>query len=114
MDVQLDVAQLQTTLRSIKVAGLLRISLITQKMITLLFIADGAIERSTDIYKALALGPNTVMVGRPQLYALAVAGALGVAHMLRVLREELEVTMAMIGTSSIDDITEDTLYRSDY
>ncbi|PKH04273.1 alpha-hydroxy-acid oxidizing enzyme [Psychromonas sp. MB-3u-54] len=77
-------------------------------------IVDGAIERGTDIYKALALGADTVMVGRPQLYALAVAGALGVAHMLRVLREELEVTMAMMGTPTIDDITQDTLYQSDY
>jgi len=73
-------------------------------------IADGAIERGTDIYKAIALGANTVMVGRPQLYALAVAGALGVAHMLRVLREELEVTMAMMGTPTIADITPDTLF----
>lgn len=77
-------------------------------------IADGAIERGTDIYKALALGADTVMVGRPQIYALAVAGALGVAHMLRVLREELEVTMAMMGTATIDEITADTLYQSDY
>lgn len=75
-------------------------------------IVDGAIERGTDIYKAIALGANTVMVGRPQLYALAVAGAIGVAHMLRVLREELEVTMAMMGTPTIADITPETLYRN--
>jgi isopentenyl diphosphate isomerase/L-lactate dehydrogenase-like FMN-dependent dehydrogenase len=73
-------------------------------------IVDGAIERGTDIYKAIALGANTVMVGRPQLYALAVAGPVGVAHMLRVLREELEVTMAMMGTPRITDITPETLY----
>ncbi|MFT6986619.1 MAG: 4-hydroxymandelate oxidase [Psychromonas sp.] len=77
-------------------------------------IVDGAIERGTDIYKAIALGANTVMVGRPQLYALAVAGALGVAHMLRVLREELEVTMAMMGTPTIGDITQDTIYRGEH
>ncbi|WP_413699589.1 alpha-hydroxy-acid oxidizing protein [Psychromonas sp. KJ10-10] len=76
-------------------------------------IVDGAIERGTDIYKAIALGANTVMVGRPQLYSLAVAGAVGVAHMLRVLREELEVTMAMMGTPKISDITAQTLYSSD-
>lgn len=76
-------------------------------------ILDGAIERGTDIYKALALGANTVMVGRPQLYALAVAGSLGVAHMLRILREELEVTMAMMGTAAIKDINTDTLFAND-
>ncbi|MGB5444591.1 MAG: alpha-hydroxy acid oxidase [Psychromonas sp.] len=75
-------------------------------------ILDGSIERGTDIYKAIALGANTVMVGRPQLYALAVAGALGVAHMLRLLREELEVTMAMMGTARIEDIDEQTLYSA--
>ncbi|KKL89809.1 hypothetical protein LCGC14_1911000, partial [marine sediment metagenome] len=45
---------------------------------------DGGIERGTDIFKALALGANLVCLGRPQLYALSVAGALGVAHLLRV------------------------------
>jgi isopentenyl diphosphate isomerase/L-lactate dehydrogenase-like FMN-dependent dehydrogenase len=65
---------------------------------------DGGIERGTDIFKALALGANAVMIGRPQIYALAVAGALGVASMLRILREELEVTMALAGTASIDKI----------
>lgn len=75
-------------------------------------IVDGAIERGTDIYKAIALGANTVMVGRAQIYALAVAGAVGVAHMLRVLREELEVTMAMMGTPRITDISSESLYSS--
>lgn len=65
---------------------------------------DGGVERGTDIFKALALGANAVMIGRPQIYALAVAGALGVASMLRILREELEVTMALTGVSSIKDI----------
>jgi len=43
-------------------------------------------------------------LGRPQLYALSVAGALGVAHMLRIIREELEVTMALAGTPTVSDI----------
>lgn len=75
-------------------------------------ILDGAIERGTDVYKAIALGANIVMIGRPQLYALAVAGPLGVAHMLRILREELEVTMAMMGTPVIEDIKKYTLFDS--
>ncbi len=70
---------------------------------------DGGIQRGTDTFKALALGADAVLVGRPQLYALAVAGALGVAHMLRVLREELEVTMSLAGTPTINDITRHAL-----
>ena len=41
---------------------------------------DGGIRSGLDVFKAIALGANAVMIGRPQLYALAVAGALGVAH----------------------------------
>jgi 4-hydroxymandelate oxidase len=70
---------------------------------------DGAIERGTDVFKAIALGADAVMLGRPQLYALAVAGKLGVAHLLRILREELEVTMALAGTPTIADITAEAL-----
>lgn len=72
-------------------------------------IFDSGIERGTDIFKALALGANLVCIGRPQFYALAVAGALGVAHLLRVLREELEVTMSLAGTPTLSDITPDSL-----
>ncbi|MDF2182818.1 alpha-hydroxy acid oxidase [Neptuniibacter sp. CAU 1671] len=72
---------------------------------------DGGIERGTDIFKSLALGANAVMIGRPQIYALAVAGALGVAHMLRVLREEFEVTMALAGTPTLADISAQCLWQ---
>ena len=70
---------------------------------------DGAIERGTDTFKALALGADLVCLGRPQFYALAVAGALGVAHLLRILREELEVTMSLAGTPTINDISPNVL-----
>ncbi|HEX7915766.1 alpha-hydroxy-acid oxidizing protein, partial [Rudaea sp.] len=59
--------------------------------------------------KALALGADAVLVGRLQLYALAAAGALGVAHMLKLLREELEVCMALAGCATLDDIGRDAL-----
>lgn len=74
---------------------------------------DGGIERGTDIFKALALGADAVLVGRPQIYALAVAGALGVASMLRILREELEVCMALAGVASISDISKNCLIGLD-
>jgi isopentenyl diphosphate isomerase/L-lactate dehydrogenase-like FMN-dependent dehydrogenase len=75
-------------------------------------IVDGGVQRGTDVFKALALGADLVWVGRPQLYALAVAGAIGVAHMLRVLREELEVTMCLAGTPTVADIGADSLQIS--
>ena len=71
---------------------------------------DGGIQRGTDVFKALALGADAVMIGRPQLYALAVAGALGVAHMLRLLREEFEVAMCLAGTATVKDIKRDCLW----
>ncbi|MET3660906.1 alpha-hydroxy acid oxidase [Aquamicrobium ahrensii] len=58
---------------------------------------DGGVRRGTDILKALALGANAVMIGQPILHGLAVAGAVGVAHILNILRAELEVAMALTG-----------------
>lgn len=74
-------------------------------------ILDSGIRRGSDIFKALAMGANAVMVGRPIMYALATAGALGVAHVLRLLKDELEVTMALCGCTSISDINEACLWK---
>jgi 4-hydroxymandelate oxidase len=65
---------------------------------------DGGIRSGADIFKALALGADAVLVGRLQIYALSVAGALGVAHMIQLLREELEVCMALAGCATIGEI----------
>lgn len=73
---------------------------------------DGGVRSGADAFKALALGANAVLVGRPALQALAVAGAPGVAHLLRLLREELEVTMALAGCATLADITRDALWRA--
>ena len=54
--------------------------------------------------KAIALGANAVLLGRPQMHALAVAGMLGVAHLLYLLRAELELAMAQTGCASLDRI----------
>ena len=67
-------------------------------------LVDGGIRRGTDVLKALALGADAVLVGRPQVHALAVAGARGVAHMLRLLRDELEIAMALCGCATLGDI----------
>lgn len=65
---------------------------------------DSGIRSGGDIFKAIALGADAVLIGRLQVYALSVAGALGVAHMIKLLREELELTMAMTGCATINDI----------
>lgn len=65
---------------------------------------DGGVRRGTDIVKAFALGASAVMIGRPYIHALATAGALGVAHLIRLLREELEVAMALTGCKTLDAI----------
>lgn len=65
---------------------------------------DGGLRRGTDVLKALALGASAVLVGRPVVYGLAVNGAYGVAHVLRLLRDELEVAMALAGCRTLADI----------
>jgi 4-hydroxymandelate oxidase len=65
---------------------------------------DGGIRRGTDILKALALGARAVLIGRPCIYGLAAAGAPGVCHVLRILRAEFEVAMALSGCRTLADI----------
>ncbi|GGH16647.1 alpha-hydroxy-acid oxidizing enzyme [Alsobacter metallidurans] len=64
---------------------------------------DGGVRRGTDILKARALGADAVLIGRPATMALAAAGALGVAHAVKLLVEELAVAMALCGLASLDD-----------
>jgi len=67
-------------------------------------LVDGGIRRGTDILKAIALGAKAVLVGRPILWGLAVVGEVGARHVLELLREELDLAMALSGCAKIDDI----------
>ena len=66
---------------------------------------DSGFRRGTDVLKALALGAKFVFVGRPMLYAAAVAGETGVSHAIRLLRDEIDRDMAMLGTNTISEVT---------
>ena len=67
-------------------------------------ILDGGIRRGTDVLKSLALGATAVMIGRPYVFALAIAGAAGVARCVNLLRDELETAMALTGRRTISEI----------
>jgi 4-hydroxymandelate oxidase len=65
---------------------------------------DGGIRRGTDVLKALALGASAVLIGRPYLYGLGAAGAEGVTRVVDILRDELEMAMALAGRQKLADI----------
>jgi isopentenyl diphosphate isomerase/L-lactate dehydrogenase-like FMN-dependent dehydrogenase len=72
---------------------------------------DGGIRRGTDILKALALGARAVLVGRPPLWGLSVAGAAGVQAVMEHLHEELVRAMQLSGTPSLADATSDLVFK---
>ena len=73
-------------------------------------LVDGGVRRGTDVLKALALGANAVLVGRPIFYGLSSAGADGVQRMLAILRHELELAMALTGRKEIAEIDRSVLW----
>jgi 4-hydroxymandelate oxidase len=74
-------------------------------------LVDGGIRRGTDALKALALGARAVLVGRPVLWGLAAAGQEGVSHVLSLLREELELALALAGCPSLFHLGPSLLHR---
>ena len=74
-------------------------------------LVDGGIRRGTDVLKALALGARAVMVGRPVAAGLAVGGAHGVSHVLRLMRDEFEIAMMLCGCRTVDDIHPELVQR---
>lgn len=68
---------------------------------------DSGVRTASDVIKALALGADAVCIGRPWVYGLALGGADGVRRVLEGLRAELDLTMALAGVTSIEQITRD-------
>ena len=67
---------------------------------------DGGIRYGADIFKCLALGADFVFLGRPMIWANAVAGSEGQVKLLDILKEELRLAMVLSGTRSIKEIDE--------
>jgi isopentenyl diphosphate isomerase/L-lactate dehydrogenase-like FMN-dependent dehydrogenase len=65
---------------------------------------DGGIRRGTDVFKALAMGADAVLIGRPYVWGLAAGGEAGVVQVLELLKQELEATMALAGCPTVADI----------
>ncbi|MEO7600155.1 MAG: alpha-hydroxy acid oxidase [Opitutus sp.] len=74
-------------------------------------IVDGGIRRGTDVVKAIALGAAAVQIGRPYVYGLAVGGAEGVEHVVRILRQELLMAMAVLGRPSLASLDRSVLWK---
>ncbi|XP_021808715.1 peroxisomal (S)-2-hydroxy-acid oxidase GLO4-like [Prunus avium] len=66
---------------------------------------DGGVRRGTDVFKALALGAQAILVGRPVIYGLAANGEHGVRRVIEMLKDEFELTMALCGCPGVMDIT---------
>jgi isopentenyl diphosphate isomerase/L-lactate dehydrogenase-like FMN-dependent dehydrogenase len=67
--------------------------------------ADGGVRRGSDVVKALALGARAVLAGRAPLWGLAVGGADGVERVLALLRDEIELALALCGCTSPEAVT---------
>jgi L-lactate dehydrogenase (cytochrome)/(S)-mandelate dehydrogenase len=65
---------------------------------------DGGVRRGSDVVKALTLGASACLIGRPHLWGLSVAGEAGVAHVLRLLRDEIDRCLGLMGARTIADL----------
>ena len=75
---------------------------------TVLF--DSGVRRGADVLKALALGADAVMIGRATLYGCAAAGEAGAAHAIGLLANEIDIAMAMLGVTRMDELDRSFLY----
>lgn len=75
---------------------------------------DSGVRRGTDVLKALALGARFVFVGRPFAYAAAVAGEAGVRKAIELLKLEVSRDMAMLGVTSLSEVTAERLVPNNH
>jgi 4-hydroxymandelate oxidase len=71
---------------------------------------DSGVRRGTDVLKALALGATAVLIGRPYLFGLGVAGPEGVRRVVNLLQTEFRIAMAFLGRTSLQSIDRSALW----
>jgi L-lactate dehydrogenase (cytochrome) len=70
---------------------------------------DGGIRSGQDLFRALALGAKSCLIGRAYIYGLGALGKQGVSTAIDIIRKELDITMALTGVTRISDIGRSTL-----
>jgi L-lactate dehydrogenase (cytochrome) len=70
---------------------------------------DGGVRCGTDVVKALALGADGVLIGRPWVWSVAARGEQGLLDYLSVMQQEIAATMALMGVNRVDEIGTDLL-----
>ena len=73
-------------------------------------LVDGGIRRGTDVLKALAMGANAVLIGRPYLYGLGAAGQEGVTNVIKILQRELQMAMVLTGRPNVGAIDRSVIW----
>jgi L-lactate dehydrogenase (cytochrome) len=75
-------------------------------------LADGGVRTGLDVVKLTALGASAVLIGRAWAWAVAARGQSGVRHMLKVLKSDMDVALALTGNTSFQEVTRSALYES--
>ena len=94
-------------------ASIEMLAAVKQRSADMTVLADSGFRRGTDILKAIALGADAVLVGRPFLYAATVGGQPGAARAIELLQRELDTDLALLGLRSPADIQPDMLVRQE-
>ena len=74
-------------------------------------IFDSGIRSGDDIIKALAIGANFVMIGRPLMYGIGADGSRGLKKVLNIIKDELSTSLGLVGLNDIKDISSKILYE---
>jgi lactate 2-monooxygenase len=74
---------------------------------------DSGVRGGADMFKALALGARAVLIGRPYVYGLAIAGQAGVREVIQNFAADFDLTLGLAGCRSVDEISRDALVRID-
>jgi L-lactate dehydrogenase (cytochrome) len=73
---------------------------------------DGGVRRGTDVLKAVALGAKACMIGRPYMYGLAAKGRAGVTQALELLRNEIDLALALSGNTRLSELDRSSILGS--